>query len=34
MPVNADTNVTYGYCFIEYNTPQVVCQSLLIFILE
>jgi translation initiation factor 3 subunit B len=31
MPVNADTNVTYGYCFIEYNTPQVVCfcQSLL-----
>ncbi|XP_025801980.1 eukaryotic translation initiation factor 3 subunit B-like isoform X2 [Panicum hallii] len=22
MPVNADTNVTYGYCFIEYNTPQ------------
>lgn len=24
MPVNADTNKTYGYCFIEYNTPQVV----------
>ncbi|CAN6204897.1 unnamed protein product [Urochloa humidicola] len=22
MPVNADTNVTYGYCFIEYNTLQ------------
>ena len=25
MPVNEDTNMTYGYCFIEYNTPQVVC---------
>ncbi|CAL5063621.1 unnamed protein product [Urochloa decumbens] len=22
MPVNTDTNVTYGYCFIEYNTPE------------
>jgi len=22
MPVNEDTNMTYGYCFIEYNTPQ------------
>ena len=24
MPVNPDTKKTYGYCFIEYNTPQVV----------
>ncbi|TVU10085.1 hypothetical protein EJB05_43593 [Eragrostis curvula] len=22
MPVNAHTNKTYGYCFIEFNTPQ------------
>ncbi|OEL38672.1 Eukaryotic translation initiation factor 3 subunit B, partial [Dichanthelium oligosanthes] len=22
MPVNPDTNMTSGYCFIEYNTPQ------------
>ena len=24
MPVNPETKKTYGYCFIEYNTPQVV----------
>lgn len=23
MPVNPETKKTYGYCFIEYNTPQV-----------
>jgi translation initiation factor 3 subunit B len=34
MPVNADTNMTYGYCFIEYNTTQVVryCQSYFVFL--
>ena len=26
MPVDPDTEKTLGYCFIEYNTPQV-CQS-------
>lgn len=25
MPVNPETKKTYGYCFIEYNTPQVLC---------
>jgi translation initiation factor 3 subunit B len=25
MPVNQATKKTYGYCFIEYNTPQVFC---------
>lgn len=35
MPVNPDTNMTYGYCFIEYNTPEVVffVSSMLAFVL-
>jgi translation initiation factor 3 subunit B len=24
MPLNPESKKTYGYCFIEYNTPQVV----------
>jgi translation initiation factor 3 subunit B len=24
MPVNPDTNMTLGYCFIEFNTAQVI----------
>lgn len=25
MPVNPETQKTLGYCFIEYNTAQVLC---------
>lgn len=25
MPVDPETQKTLGYCFIEYNTPQVTC---------
>jgi translation initiation factor 3 subunit B len=25
MPTHPETQKTYGYCFIEYNTPQVFC---------
>jgi translation initiation factor 3 subunit B len=25
MPTHPETQKTYGYCFIEYNTPQVLC---------
>ena len=32
MPVNPDTKKTYGYCFIEYNTPQVVYFLLVTFL--
>lgn len=27
MPVDSDTGKTLGYCFIEYNTPQVVYET-------
>lgn len=30
MPVNPDSKKTLGYCFIEYNTPQVFLVTLLI----
>ena len=32
MPVNPETKKTYGYCFIEYNTPQVVYFLLVTFL--
>ena len=32
MPVNPETKKTYGYCFIEYNTPQVVYFLLVAFL--
>ena len=32
MPVNPNTKKTYGYCFIEYNTPQVVYFLLVAFL--
>lgn len=28
MPVNPETHKTLGYCFIEYNTPQVICTKI------
>ena len=33
MPVDPDTHKTLGYCFIEYNTPQVlsICMSVCIY---
>ena len=31
MPVNPGTQKTLGYCFIEYNTPQVPKLFLLVY---
>lgn len=32
MPEDPETRKTRGFCFIEYNTPQVICKILLAFV--